>query len=312
MSREQRDAEHERSEDRRHEDEDPSCVGAGRLAERGHPVGDGFETGERGAAVGEGAQHDQHGRTHQQAVTRVPDHDPGMLDAVRVQLAESGPDQADDHERPDTEDEEVRGEGEDLPGLPEAAEVPPHHEEHDRHGDVEVVRREGGERRGERVRTGRRLDGDREDVVDDERHSGDLGDPGAEVVPAHDVGTAGLRVHHDDLAVRERHEDEDDQDGGGDREEEGERGDADVLHELVQDLLGAVCRRRDHVRGEDPEGEDLAQLLLLQALGDERRPEHPFLGPVAERLGQYDARNRRARTGEPRRHRHVARLAHGP
>ena len=62
------------------------------------------------------------------------------------------------------------------------------------------------------VGAGRGLHGDGDDVVDDERDRGDLGDAGPEVLPRDDVGAAGLGVDHHDLAVREGHEEEDDED----------------------------------------------------------------------------------------------------
>ena len=84
-------------------------------AEVGDPVRDRLEAGERRPAVGEGPQHDDdRGAVQKAAPGRAERHDAGVVDRVGVQLAEGGPDQADDDERPGRGDEEVGRQGEDA------------------------------------------------------------------------------------------------------------------------------------------------------------------------------------------------------
>ena len=56
----------------------------------------------------------------------------------------------------------------------------------------------------------------------------------------------------------------------------------------AEDLLGGVRRRRDAVRGEHGQSRRLAQPLVHEPLGVQRRAEQPLLDPVAEGLGDVD------------------------
>ena len=58
--------------------------------------------------------------------------------------------------------------------------------------------------------------------------------------------------------------------------------------EHPEDLLGGVGRRREVVGGEHGERGRLAEPLVRELLGVQRRAEQPVLEPVAERLGHVD------------------------
>ena len=144
------------------------------------------------------------------------------------------------------------------------------------------------EGRRECVGAGRNLDGHGQDVVDDQGRRRDLSDVRAEVVPRHDVGASRLGVGGHHLAVRERDEEQDADDRQGDWDEHRECCDAQHRDEDGEHLLGPVVCGRDHVRSDDAEGHRLAEAFLLEALGDERRPEEAALQTVGKRLGDDD------------------------
>ena len=141
---------------------------------------------------------------------------------------------------------------------------------------------QAGNGRDERGGAGGDRHRDGEDVVGEQRDAGDLGGQQPEVVAGDDVGAAGGRVGLDRLAVGEDQERQHDQHGDGDRHDQRERGDADGGDEDPQDLLGGVGRRREVVGGEHGQRRGLAQPLVLELLGVQRRPEQPALDPVAD------------------------------
>ena len=100
-------------------------------------------------------------------------------------------DVADDDHRGQRDHVEVGREGEDPPGLADAAQVAVEQEEHDADRDGHGVGGVGQARdgTGQGGRPGRRLHGHRDRVVDQQRHRGDLGHLRPEVVPRHHVGT---------------------------------------------------------------------------------------------------------------------------
>lgn len=132
------------------------------------------------------------------------------------------------------------------------------------------------------VRAGRHLDGDGDDVVDQQRHGGDLCDVRPEVLPGDHVGTAGPGVDRDDIAVGDRQKQQDQQDRTGHRHDQGEGGCSDDRHEDPEHLLGAVGRRTDAVGREHTERRPVAQLLLTDTFGRERLPEEPLLDAVRQ------------------------------
>ena len=219
----QRGAEHQEGQHRAHDDQGLAGVHRGRAPEAAHPVGDGLETGQRRAAVGERAQEGDEGQPHQPAVARCAQMPAEDLVVGRerdvVQVAERLLDVAGDDHRAQRDHVEVRREGEELPGLADAAQVAVEEEEHDADRDGHRVEGVGQARdgTGQGGRAGRRLHGDRDGVVDQQRHGGDLGDPRPEVVPGHHVGPAGLGVVLDHVEVRQGDEEEDAEDGQGDR-----------------------------------------------------------------------------------------------
>ena len=159
---------------------------------------------------------------------------------------------------------------------------------HDR--DPELVRRERRERRGERGGAGGDRDRDGEDVVGEQRDAGDLRRQQAEVVAGDDVGAAGGRVGLDRLPVREDQEPSTTSSAIVIGTTSAERGDADGRHEDAEDLLGRVGRRREVVGREHRERGRLAEPLVLEPLGVQRRTEQLVLDPVAAALGERDAR----------------------
>ena len=88
-----------------------------------HSVGDGLDTGDRGAAGAECLQHDEHGGAHQQAVAVVRAERlhtlevGGALRERRRDISEDADADQDEH----VDDEEVGGDREHLPGFLRAA-----------------------------------------------------------------------------------------------------------------------------------------------------------------------------------------------
>ena len=162
-----------------------------------------------------------------QPVARCPEMPPEELAVGRerdvVQVAQGLLDVADDDDRGQRDHVEVGREGEEPPGLADAAQVAVEEEQHDADGDGHRVEGVGQARdgTGQVGRAGRRLHGHRDRVVDQQRHRGDLGHPRPEVVPGHHVGAAGLRVVLDHVEVRQGHEEEDAENGQGDRDTRG-------------------------------------------------------------------------------------------
>jgi hypothetical protein len=241
---EQRDPEHEEAEDRRHDDEHPTGIATLWWAEGRDSVRDRLEACQRRPAVGKGPQHDDDRGAVQKAAAGCADvHNPALLNRVGVQLTERGSDDSDDDQRSGRSGEKVRRKRERPARLADPAQVAVGEEGDDGHGDLEAPasqRRKGG---GQRIGPRCCLNGDGHDVVDDQRDGGHLSHLHAEVVPGHDVRTAGSRVDHDDLSVRECHEEQHDDDRDGDRQQKAEGGDANGLHQLEKDLLSSVCSR---------------------------------------------------------------------
>ena len=158
-------------------------------------------------------------------------------------------------------------------------------------------RTEHGKCRGDRGDARRRRHGDGQDVVGEQCDPGDLGGDDAEVVERDDVGAAGRGVLLDRLPVRERQEEQHHQHRDGEGDEQREGGDAHGDHQHPEDLLRRVRRRRDAVRREDGQGGRVAQPLVLEVLGVERRAQQLRLEPVAERLGDGERSRGRERSG---------------
>ncbi len=299
-------AEHEERQDRAHDDQ--GLAGMDRLGptEGAHPVGDGLEPGQRRATVGKGPQQRDEGQAHQPALARRPylsaEKQVRRRERGGVEVPERLFDVPGDDDDAQAEHVEIGGDREEFPGLADAAQVAVQEQQDDADRDSDGVEGVGqardGARQGGRAR--RRLHGDRDGVVDQERYRGDLGDPPAEVVPGHHVGAAGLCVELDDVEIRERHEEEDAEDGHGDRDDQGERSQPDVRHELGQHLLGPVGRGRDAVGRQHTQCGRSAQSLRAQLFGHQWRPEQLVLQAIEAPLGDAVGHEPRQRDRWPR------------
>ena len=132
---------------------------------------------------------------------------------------------------------------------------------------------------------------------------------GPKLFAGDDVGAACLRVHHDDFAVRQRHEEQHREDREGNRQQQAESGQAEVWDELGKHLLAAVGGGRDAVGREHAESEHLAESLLGETLGDERLAEELLLQAVRERLREHVGGGLRGAAILRRRRTHPAILA---
>ena len=191
-------------------------------------------------------------------------------------------------EDPHHPDEEVGGRGEDAARLLHPPQVAPRQDQDERQRDRHPVGEQGAEGGGERRGPRRHRDRDRQDVVGQQRHPGDLGRQEPEVVAGDQVGAARLRVGLDGLAVGEQEDAEDRQERQGDRDHHREDADGGRLDQDVQDLLGRVRRRGEVVAGEDGQGGRLAEPLVDETLGRQRRPDDQPL-EAAEPLGDPGA-----------------------
>ena len=180
-----------------------------------------------------------------------------------VQLAEGSPDEPDDDERTRRRDKKIGRYGEHPASLADAAQVAVTHERDDdaRDDKRDLAVRQRRERRCQPVGTSGYLNGDGDDVVDDQGDGRDLGHLHPEVLPRHDIRAAGAGIDHDDFAVGKRHEQQHDDDGQCQRQKETEGRHSDRPHEHEEDLLAPISGRRDAVRGENPERHRLAEAL---------------------------------------------------
>ena len=165
------------------------------------------------------------------------------VDGVLREVAEQLTDKARQDYRPQAQDEKVGREGENAASFAYPPQVPVGNEDHYGHADGDVVGKQGREGRYQSVGAGRRLHGYGHGVIDQQCDSRDLGDDGPEILSCNDVRTAGPRIDHHHLAVRERDEEQHEQQGERDRYNQREGGQADVGHQLDEHLLGPVGRR---------------------------------------------------------------------
>jgi hypothetical protein len=86
------------------------------------------------------------------------------------------------------------------------------------------------------------------------------------------------------IGVGEHHEQHDEQDHPGHRDEHGEGGGAEDRQQFDEDLLGAVGRGGDAVRGQHAERDRVGQPLFLELRIDHRRAEQAALGRIPEGL----------------------------
>ena len=272
------DADERGAEERAHPGQGDLGVPPFGLAERRDPVRDRLDPRDGGAAGGERAEdHEQPDRR------RAEGEELGAVGGERVELARQVASEPDEDREEQARQEEVGGEPEDPPGLPDPEEVPVGEERDEGEGDPHPVPVDGRSDGAERLHPGRHRDGHGEDVVDEQRDAGDLRGQQAEVVPGDDVGPAGGRVGLDRLAVGEDQDGLDQHHRSGDREDEREGRRPDHGHEDAQDLLGRVRDRGQVVRREDGERRRLAEPLVFEPLRGERGPEEePLRGGEAD------------------------------
>ena len=282
------------AEQRSHDHERLAGVLPCGLAERRNAVRDRLDAGHRGAARRERVQHERDRSAHEEEIglaARAEVHDAGH--AVIVGLREPAVERlehADTDQDRHVDDEEVRGDCEELPRLLHATQVPPgdDHDEQDR--DRQDPRREHAERRCECGGAGGNRHRHGEHVVGEERDAGHLRGQEPEVVACHHVRATGGGVRLDRLPVRKDQEQQHREERDRDRHDEREGREPDDRHEHAQHLFGGVRRRREVVGSEHGEGGRLAQTLVLELLGVERRAEELVLQPVTQAVGrQLDA-----------------------
>ncbi len=187
--------------------------------------------------------------------------------------------EAEQHDAAQRDHVHIGREGEHPARLPHAAQVAPgdQRDAGDRHRhDERGERRRAGHHRRDPAGHAHR---DGEHVVQQQRCARDLGQADAEVVLGDDVGAARRRVGGDRLPVGQDQDGK--QDGDADRDREGQRGRRRPGDQQRQhDLLGAVGAGGDVVGCQHRQRDQLAQPLVHQPRGRQRRAEHQPLEPV--------------------------------
>ena len=189
---------------------------------------------------------------------------------------------ADDQQREDRDDERVRGHGEERPRLLHTSKVRQRdqHDEPDR--QLHPIGAQPRRRRDQREHAGDHRHGDGQHVIREQRGRGQQAGPRAEVLLAHDVGAAAVRIGAHRLAIRGHHHDQQDRDRARDRHRHADPGDArDEQH--AQDLLGRVRDRGEGVGREDRQREDLREEGVLEPLARDRTPQQQPLHDLAGR-----------------------------
>ena len=237
--RQEGDAQHQGTQDDRHPDQRGAGVAAARLFEGRNTVGDRLDAGEGGGAAGERAQ-DQEDRQRLRAVQRLH----GRRVGHHAQRPQCKARQADYNRDVHHHDEEVGRDGEDRPGFLDAAQIDEHDEHHQRDGDPDPLRIERRKRGSDLRDTRRDRDGDRQDVIGEQRRAGRLCGQLAQVIARDDVGAAAAGIRVDRLLVRQGQDGEQDDDPDGQRHRKGQPGHARARKDQHQ-FLGRV-RDRGH------------------------------------------------------------------
>ena len=184
------------------------------------------------------------------------------------------------HRREYHEDKEIGRHGEGRARFLDPAQVDDHDHEDQPHRQVHPVGVQGGERRGDLRHARGDRHGHGEDVVGQQRGACGLRGQLAQVVAGHDVGAAAARIGVNGLLVR--HGDDQQQGGDGDRDREHvAEGQAAAGRQDDQDLLRGVGRRRQRIRGENRQPDQLADGLVRrigrrQRASDERGAPGPL------------------------------------
>src|SRR5262249_14287509 len=201
-----------------HQDEGGGGVLRLRSPERGHAVADRLDPGEGDGTGGEPFQDEE----QPQRPSRLPRAlERRLVEGHFADTAEVAADEADDDERGEGDDVDVRRRREQPSGFLDAAQVRDRDERDQAETQLDTMRGQtpeggdrddGGDTRGDRHRH-------REDVVDEQRRAGDQRWGLAEVPPADDVAPTAAGVGEDRLAVRRAHDGEEDRDRDRDRDE---------------------------------------------------------------------------------------------
>ena len=190
--------------------------------------------------------------------------------------AEGAPRQPGQHQDADREDETVGRDGEQRPGFLHPPQVGQGDQDDEADGQLDLVRVERGDGGGDGEHAGHHRHRNGEDVVGEQRRGGHQSRERPEVVLAHDVGAAAARVGADRLPVGDHHHRHQRGDGDGDRHDQVGRHQAGP-HQHHKDLLRGVGHRRERVRGEHRQSQDLRQERVLQlAAGEAAADQDPF------------------------------------
>ncbi len=159
-------------------------------------------------------------------------------------------------------DEEIRRDGEDVPGFPQPPKVA-EGDQHDRgNPDQEAFVRDLGDSRDDLLDRGRCGDGDRHDVIDEQRPGCHEGSERWQIGAGDRIGATARGVGVTDLAVARRDDGEEESDRSRDRQAQ-EQEACPCEDKNAQDLFGGIGGGADRVGTEDREG-----LLLGKALAD--------------------------------------------
>jgi hypothetical protein len=172
-------------------------------------------------------------------------------------------DEADAHQGDDHDHVQVGRAGEQAARLLQPAQVGEHHQRDETETQQHALGPQLGERGRDRGDAGRDRHRNREDVVDEQRRTGDERRGFAEVLARHDVGTAPARIGEDRLAVARDDDRQQDDDDGRDGQQIGQCGEAGERDEHQEDFLRRVRRRGDRVGGEHRQRRRSTEALML-------------------------------------------------
>ena len=246
-------------------------------AEHGHAVGDGLDTGECGAARGEGA--------HEQEGSREPRQTVGVARSSHEVVGSRGrlPEVSRRHLRETNDDHQangshvqVGGHGERATGLARSAQVQSGQDDDERDRDRHLIAEEGRDGRRDVVGSRRNRDGDRQDVVDQQRRGHEQA-PGAAQVRGDDlVIAAARRVGVYRLTVRRNHDRKHDRDD--DAHPHGlKRGHRTGERKGEEDFVRRVGDGRQRVRCEDRQGDSFGEKLVAHRVRSHRAPDEHAL-----------------------------------
>ena len=198
-------------------------------------------------------------------------------------------DQADDQRQEHDPQEEVGGDGENLPTFLHPAQIDHGHEDDHAHRDLDLDGQQARKGRGDLRHTSGDTHGDGQDVVGQQGRAGDLGRQLAEVIPRDDVGPAAVGIGEDRLPVGDRHDRQ--QHGNRDRDRDGDaqqRGPSPGETEDDQDFFcgvgrGRQCVRRKNGQPHRPADGLVGQVRRHQRTANQKLRQRPFLAAITVR-----------------------------